>query len=175
MTPERRVLMGIKQCKTIPFVGDRLIVEPVENISSPGFPDVLVCWDGVYALVELKVEKSDRVFLEPSQYAWHRGHTKAGGNCWLLYRAKNDVVGVFKLSGVSKDKINVASSGDKMSLKLEDTWIEYTDHFIPNKATIFNDFHDKEDEESELTLTSKYMRCIKYICRKNMEISQRSS
>lgn len=59
----------------------KLHYERLESIYGTGLPDVLVCYCGGYALLELKVYPNK---LSPNQKVWHRNHAKAGGNVWTV-------------------------------------------------------------------------------------------
>jgi hypothetical protein len=56
----------------------------IENRVSEGMPDCYLCIDGVPIWVELKIIKSNRIYLRPSQIAWHTSHSRCGGVSFFL-------------------------------------------------------------------------------------------
>lgn len=122
----------------------------IESEVTPGFPDVILCHLGEYALLELKVAYSNKLFLTPAQLPWHSIHEKAKGNHWILY--KNDTVyGVFKLRDVKEDKLHSSISGTKICL--EGSWLHYDNHLILVKEEVGT------NEEI-------FKRIIEYVCKK---------
>jgi hypothetical protein len=55
----------------------------IENVTSSGVPDTVLCWRGVTVWVELKCLEKD-VLLRKEQYAWGVRHQKCGGNVIVL-------------------------------------------------------------------------------------------
>jgi hypothetical protein len=55
--------------------------ERIENRYGTGIPDVLLCYQGNYSLLELKVHPNK---LQKNQRVWHNWHTRAGGNVWIV-------------------------------------------------------------------------------------------
>ena len=76
--------------------------ERLESSCGPGLPDLLLCRKGKYALVEFKVAKGFRINVAPAQKLWHRRHTKAGGNAWVMW-TNGDRIGAFKVAGLPAD------------------------------------------------------------------------
>lgn len=125
--------------------GDR-----IESEVTPGFPDLVICYNGVYALLELKVAKSDKIILTQAQMPWHSIHEKAKGNHWLLYK-NDDVYGVFKIKDVKKEAIKHTSEG--CSIKLDGQYLLYDNHLIVTK-------------NSDTPLREVFKRIIEYVCKK---------
>jgi hypothetical protein len=59
---------------------------PVENIASPGTPDVNCFLKGEEYWIELKDEEDK---LRASQLLWIKNRIRAGGRVWVLYRRGN--------------------------------------------------------------------------------------
>ncbi len=126
--------------------GDR-----IESEATPGFPDLVLCYNGVYALLELKVAKSNKLILTQSQLPWHKIHDKAKGNHWIFFKNEN-VYGVFKVKNVNKDYIkNMVDGCSKICL--EGQWLMYDDHLILTRS-------------NDLPLKEIYKRIIEYVCKK---------
>lgn len=55
--------------------------ERIENRMGTGIPDVMLCYKGLYAFVELKVHPNKR---QANQRVWHRRHERVGGNVFTV-------------------------------------------------------------------------------------------
>ena len=66
--------------------------------SSPGMPDLDICIDGLEFKLELKYSYGNKQpELRPTQVAWFRRRTKAGGRAWLLWHKEGKNYRVFYL------------------------------------------------------------------------------
>jgi Holliday junction resolvase len=63
----------------------------VENTACPGTPDVLICYDGIYSMIELKVVEKGKLHFRPAQINWAINHIKAGGNYWAIFKSEEGV------------------------------------------------------------------------------------
>lgn len=61
-------------------------LQRIENLASPGAPDLNACYMGSEAWVELKVAKGNYVFFRDAQIAWFAKRLAQGGKCCVLVR-----------------------------------------------------------------------------------------
>lgn len=61
-------------------------LQRIENLVSPGAPDLNGCYQGVEVWVELKVAKGKWIHFRNSQLAWFAKRLSTGGNVKVLYR-----------------------------------------------------------------------------------------
>lgn len=66
-------------------------LQRIENMASPGAPDVNACWRGHETWIELKVAKGNYVYFRDAQIAWFARRIKEGGQAVVLIR-KGDLL-----------------------------------------------------------------------------------
>ena len=59
----------------------------IENKHGGGIPDVHIVWDGRSFWLELKVSKSNQVFVSPHQIAWNMAYYANGGHSFFLVKS----------------------------------------------------------------------------------------
>ena len=74
-------------------------VQRIENLVTPGAPDVNACYQGRETWIELKVAKGNWIHFRNSQLAWFAKRTVAGGSVKVLYR-KGDTICILPAQNV---------------------------------------------------------------------------
>lgn len=70
----------------------------IENLVDSGTPDTWGVYKGIYFPVELKMEVEGWVYMRPAQVIWMRRHLIAGGVPWILFKDKNDIIVLIKVT-----------------------------------------------------------------------------
>jgi len=94
-------------------------IQRVENLVSPGAPDINACWNGHETWVELKVAKGNYVYFRDAQIAWFAKRIQQGGKAVIVIR-KDDLIYVVQATELLKVTHEILPAGDKScKIKLE--------------------------------------------------------
>jgi hypothetical protein len=96
-------------------------LQRIENLASPGAPDLNACYEGREAWIELKVAKGNYVFFRDAQIAWFAKRIKQQGKCCVLIRKDNNIRIVHGEDLIAKSE-HIEPSRDK-ACKLHMQWI----------------------------------------------------
>lgn len=83
----------------------------IENSVGSGTPDVNCCYNGEEFWVELKVAKSHKVDIKPSQVAWAKRRVEHDGAVYLLVKDQDTLI-LFEgndVLDIARDRGNIAA------------------------------------------------------------------